>query len=91
MTKIKPPILIVDDNEVDRYILKRLIKEAKLELTIFEKKDGQEALEFLENYEANRKEYPDGFPPILGSLYAPAHPILSYVTKSFKVYPVPEP
>ena len=38
MTKIKPPILIVDDNEVDRYILKRLIKEAKLDLTIFEKK-----------------------------------------------------
>ncbi|WP_076926076.1 response regulator [Pseudoalteromonas sp. EB27] len=65
MTKIKPPILIVDDNEVDRYILKRLIKEAKLELTIFEKKDGQEALEFLENYESNRIKYPDGFPPIL--------------------------
>ena len=53
MTKIKPPILIVDDNEVDRYILKRLIKEAKLDLTIFEKKDGQEALEFLENYESS--------------------------------------
>lgn len=65
MTKIKPPILIIDDNEVDRYILKRLIKEANLDLTIFEKKDGQEALEFLENYEANRKEHPDGFPPIL--------------------------
>ncbi|MEI8669450.1 response regulator [Pseudoalteromonas sp. B131b] len=29
------------------------------------KKDGQEALEFLENYEANKKEHPDGFPPIL--------------------------
>lgn len=65
MKKVKPPILIIDDNEVDRYILKRLIKEANLELTIFEKKDGQEALEFLENYEANRKEHPDGFPPIL--------------------------
>ncbi|KAA1152872.1 response regulator [Pseudoalteromonas fuliginea] len=65
MKKVKPPILIIDDNEVDRYILKRLIKEANLELTIFEKKDGQEALEFLENYEANKKEHPDGFPPIL--------------------------
>ncbi|MDQ2043542.1 response regulator [Pseudoalteromonas sp. 20-92] len=65
MKKVKPPILIIDDNEVDRYILKRLIKEANLELSIFEKKDGQEALEFLENYEANKKEHPDGFPPIL--------------------------
>ncbi|TMO09555.1 MULTISPECIES: response regulator [unclassified Pseudoalteromonas] len=65
MKKTKPPILIIDDNEVDRYILKRLIKEANLELTIFEKNDGQEALEFLENYEANRQEYPGDFPPIL--------------------------
>ncbi|MEL0657315.1 response regulator, partial [Pseudoalteromonas issachenkonii] len=56
--------LIVDDNEVDRYILKRLIKQAKLELTIYEKKEGQEALEFLENYESNRIKYTDGFPPI---------------------------
>jgi len=65
MTKIKPPVLIIDDDEVDRYILKRLIKEANLELTIFEKTDGQEALEFLEDYDANRKKYPGEFPPII--------------------------
>ncbi|MCQ8888543.1 hypothetical protein NQT72_03255 [Pseudoalteromonas carrageenovora] len=55
MTKIKPPVLIIDDDEVDRYILKRLIKEAQLELRIFEKTDGQEALDFLEDYDANKK------------------------------------
>ncbi len=65
MSRIKAPILIIDDDEVDRYILKRLIKEAGFDFTIFEKQDGQEALEFLENYEVNRKEHPDEFPPIL--------------------------
>jgi CheY-like chemotaxis protein len=65
MSRIKPPILIIDDDEVDRYILKRLLKEAELDFNIFEKQDGQEALEFLENYEANVKNYPDEFPPIL--------------------------
>jgi len=65
MSRIKPPILIIDDDEVDRYILKRLLKEAELDFNIFEKQDGQEALEFLENYEANVKNYPDKFPPIL--------------------------
>ncbi|GEB71246.1 MULTISPECIES: response regulator [Pseudoalteromonas] len=65
MTKIKPPVLIIDDDEVDRYILKRLIKEAQLELRIFEKTDGQEALDFLEDYDANKKKYPDEFPPII--------------------------
>jgi CheY-like chemotaxis protein len=65
MSIAKPPILIIDDDEVDRYVLKRLIKEAKLELTIFEKNDGQEALDFLTDYENNRQEYPKEFPPIL--------------------------
>jgi CheY-like chemotaxis protein len=65
MNTIKPPILIIDDDEVDRYVLKRLIKETQLPLNIFEKKDGQEALEFLQNYEENKKQDPDGFPPVL--------------------------
>lgn len=65
MSRIKPPILIIDDDEVDRYILKRLLKEAELDFNIFEKQDGQEALNFLEDYEINVEKYPDEFPPIL--------------------------
>lgn len=65
MNNINPPVLIIDDDAVDRYILKRLIKEAQLELTIFEKSDGQEALEFLMVYDENKKKYPGRFPPII--------------------------
>lgn len=65
MNNINPPVLIIDDDAVDRYILKRLIKEAQLELTIFEKSDGQEALEFLMAYDENKKKYPGRFPPII--------------------------
>ncbi len=65
MDKKHPPVLIVDDSEIDRYILKRLLKESGLDLTIFEKIDGKEALEFFEDYEENRKKYPDLYPPIL--------------------------
>ena len=63
--KTPAPILIVDDSEVDRYILKRLLKESGLSLTVFEKIDGKEALDFFENYEENRKNYPESYPPIL--------------------------
>lgn len=59
------PTLIVDDDDVDRYILKRLVKQSGLDLIIFEKIDGKEALEFFENYEENNKKYPDIYPPIL--------------------------
>ncbi|XQF92015.1 response regulator [Pseudoalteromonas espejiana] len=62
MNNINPPVLIIDDDAVDRYILKRLIKEAQLELTIFEKSDGQEALEFLMAYDENKRSTQVGFP-----------------------------
>ena len=65
MDKKYPPVLIVDDDEVDRYILKRLVKKSGLDLTIFEKIDGKDALEFFEDYEENRKKYPESYPPIL--------------------------
>jgi len=60
-----PPILIVDDDEVDRYVLKRLVKASGLDLTIFEKMDGKEALDFFENYEENKRQHPESYPPIL--------------------------
>lgn len=65
MDEKHPPVLIVDDSEIDRYILKRLIKESGLDLIVFEKIDGKEALDFFENYEENRKKFPESYPPIL--------------------------
>ena len=58
-------ILIIDDNEVDRYLLKRMLKNTNLDIVTFEKQNGAEALEFLGDYDANRKLYPDDFPPLL--------------------------
>ncbi|MGI9288474.1 MAG: response regulator [Pseudomonadales bacterium] len=58
-------ILIIDDNEVDRYLLKRMLKNTTLDIVTFEKENGAEALEFLRDYVANRKRYPDDFPPLL--------------------------
>lgn len=60
-----PSTLIVDDSEEDRYLLKRLIREANLTETIFEKNDGQSALDFLKEYDRNSKLNPGKFPPIL--------------------------
>lgn len=56
-------ILIVDDSEEDRYILKRYLKEIKSDLKIFEKEDGADAIDFLKNYEKNKEMYSDLFPP----------------------------
>lgn len=56
--------LIVDDNEVDRYILKRQLKSLGVE-SIIEKDDGSTALEFLKDYDKNAILYPDDFPPVI--------------------------
>lgn len=58
-------ILVVDDNEADRYILKRLIKSAEITDKIYEKINGKEAIEFLSDYEVNKQHDPEGFPPVL--------------------------
>ncbi len=59
----KIPILIIDDNEADRYLLKRHLMDTNLDLHIFEKDDGSTALEFLADFAKNKIEYPDSFPP----------------------------
>lgn len=61
----KVSLLIVDDNEVDRYILKRQLKETGLDVRIFEAESGKEALEFFEGYEENQAKYADDFPPLV--------------------------
>ena len=58
-------ILIVDDNESDRYLLRRHLEQTHLDIKVFEAEDGAEACRFFENYDANRAAYPDNFPPLV--------------------------
>ncbi len=56
-------VLIIDDNQLDRYILSRLLKKTGHEGRVFEANDGQDALDFLKDYQARKEEYSDDFPP----------------------------
>lgn len=58
-------ILIIDDSEFDRYILKRQIREAGISEHIFEADDGKSAAEFLDNYQCKSEEYPGKLPPCI--------------------------
>jgi CheY-like chemotaxis protein len=56
--------LIIDDSEIDRYILKRQLNGIGVN-NVFENDDGATALEFLKNYDKNRESHPDKFPPVV--------------------------
>lgn len=56
-------VLIVDDRETDRYLLKRGLKAVNYNGHIFESSNGKAALEFLKDYENMHAEYGDDFPP----------------------------
>jgi len=56
--------LIIDDSEIDRYILKRHLKEIGV-VDVFESDDGSSGLDFLENYEENCKIHGKKFPPVV--------------------------
>ena len=58
-------ILIIDDSEEDRYLLKRFIKKTGLDTSIVEMVNGEKAMDFLTRYEEHRKEHPDIVPPLL--------------------------
>ena len=61
----KISVLIVDDDKVDRYLLKRELSETGLNISVYEQPDGREALDFFNNYEENRKKLPEEFPPLV--------------------------
>ncbi len=60
----KYSVLIVDDSEADRYLLKRDLKGIKNITHVHEASNGKEALDFLTNHENNSKQYPNKFPPL---------------------------
>ncbi|MGB5247248.1 MAG: response regulator [Woeseia sp.] len=49
-------LLLVDDSDVDRYIVKRLLKKTDCDLEIIELGDGADALDWLEHYELQANE-----------------------------------
>jgi CheY-like chemotaxis protein len=60
-----PSILIIDDNEDDRYLLRRMLRKLNITDRIFEVDNGQRALEFLTDLTGQQAAYPGQFPPQL--------------------------
>ncbi|MBV1858312.1 MAG: response regulator [Nannocystaceae bacterium] len=60
-----PSILLVDDEEADRYLLKRRLSAMDDEATVFEASDGDVGLAFLSDFETGTAKYGDAFPPAL--------------------------
>lgn len=58
-------VMIVDDDEVDRYLLIRALNKLDLTLTFSEAENGVDALNFLNDYEKGKELHGDDFPPIL--------------------------
>lgn len=54
--------LIIDDSDVDRYILRRWLNTCSFEATILEAVDGQDAIDF---FEKSKGKQSDGYPPTI--------------------------
>lgn len=57
-------ILIIDDNEMDRYILRRNLAKCSFDVSVIEASDGQAGLDY---FYKNQQQDPDsdGYPPII--------------------------
>ena len=56
-------ILVVDDSEAVRYLLKRVIEQTGLVGEVIEAVDGKEAIDIFNNYQDSKDKYNNGFPP----------------------------
>jgi len=56
-------LLIIDDNAIDRIILKKELQKIDYQGHVFEHVDGEDALTFLANFSDNQAKYGDSFPP----------------------------
>ena len=55
--------MIVDDDDIDRYLLKRKLSELGRSFHIIEKSNGKEALDFFIACENEEAAPPEGYPP----------------------------
>jgi CheY-like chemotaxis protein len=58
----QPSILIIDDSEIERYILIHQLKQIGV-CEIVQKNDGTSGLEFLQDYSQNQQQFGASFPP----------------------------
>lgn len=56
-------VLIIDDSDADRYILKRQLKKAGVGGPYFEHTDGASAIAFLQAFDEHKALHGDAFPP----------------------------
>ena len=62
---MKISVLIVDDNDTDRYLLKRFLTKTNYDFLISEANDGAQAIEFFLDYQAKCEEDSERYPPLL--------------------------
>jgi CheY-like chemotaxis protein len=60
----RPSVLIIDDSEIERYILSHQLKKIGVS-EIMQKNDGRSGLEFLKNYSQNQQQFGANFPPAI--------------------------
>ncbi len=58
-------ILVIDDNEIDFHLVKRHLIRSDFCEEVFHEEDGQHALDFLNDWDHNRKIIKNHFPPAL--------------------------
>jgi len=61
-------ILIIDDCEEDRFLLKRFIKRSGIDTTVAEVSSGQQALEFLSSLGKSEEQGSQGRQPLIAFL-----------------------
>lgn len=60
----QPSVLIIDDSEIERYMLSHQLKKMGIN-EIVQKDDGTSGLEFLTDYAQNQQQYGANFPPAI--------------------------
>ncbi|MFT4747592.1 MAG: CheY-like chemotaxis protein [Congregibacter sp.] len=60
----QPSVLIIDDSEIERYILSHQLKKIGVS-EIMQQTNGTSGLEFLKNYLYNLQQYGASFPPAI--------------------------
>ena len=61
----KVSVLIIDDSDIDYYLLSRDLEALDYDIRIMHKANGQEAVDFFTSYQANKAQLGEDFPPLI--------------------------